>query len=372
MSRRLLLPVLLALTAFGAAACGDDGGSSTSSNTTAASPPAAATNEAATNGAAVNPATTGPSTAPTFAPIPSGTKLRVADQSQTLEMPLTLSGQKTGLPYEISWSNFAGGPPMLQAFNAGAIDIGWVADLPPINAQAAGLDIRIIATATDTGNNMKIVARKSAGIASLGDLKGKKVAYAKGTSIQTFLGAALQKANLSFDDIKPVTLPVSAGDFIAAFQSGDVDAAAWPSAWFYQYQTTHDDAVIVSDSKGLTTGQSYLITTSGVLKDPAKEAAIADFITRVIKSQQWVATNADTYIQKYSVEVQKNTPENARKAYEETGFRTWGPDDGAAIAKQQGLADLFYAVGGITKKLDVSAIFETRYNALITATAAAK
>lgn len=311
-----------------------------------------------------------------FASIPNGTQLSVGDQSTTLQTPLELSGQATKLPYSIKYANFVGGPPMLEAFNAGALDVGWMADLPTLTALAAGLDIKIVAAATDTGNNMKIVAAKGSGIKKLADLKGKSVAYAKGTSIQAFLGAALEKADLTFSDISSVTLPPTAGDFSAAFQSGGVDAAAFSSVWYHNYVAQNPGALtVVSEATGLTTGLTFLVTTSKVLNDPVKEAAIADFITRQAKAQHWVAANRETWVSTYSVGVLKLDRTIAERTLDESGVRQWLPIDTTTVTKMQSLADLVYRAQAISKPVKVKALFDKRYNptvaAVATSTAAA-
>ena len=69
--------------------------------------------------------------------IPAGTTLRVGDQLDYLKTVLRLAGEDQDFPYEVEYSAFVGGPPMLQAFQGGAIDTGFVGSTPLIFAQAA-------------------------------------------------------------------------------------------------------------------------------------------------------------------------------------------------------------------------------------------
>ena len=39
----------------------------------------------------------------------------------------------------VTWSEFAAGPPLLEALNAGSIDFGYTGDAPPIFAQSLSL-----------------------------------------------------------------------------------------------------------------------------------------------------------------------------------------------------------------------------------------
>src|SRR5262245_48927919 len=42
------------------------------------------------------------------------------------------------LGYKVVWTEFPSGPPLLEALNVGAIDLGHAGEAPPIFAQAAG------------------------------------------------------------------------------------------------------------------------------------------------------------------------------------------------------------------------------------------
>ena len=69
--------------------------------------------------------------------------LRVGDPAT--ETALKASGLIDDLDIEVEWANISGGPKTLEAFRADAIDVGSVADIPPLFAQWTGTDIKIIA-----------------------------------------------------------------------------------------------------------------------------------------------------------------------------------------------------------------------------------
>src|SRR5690349_11196688 len=50
----------------------------------------------------------------------------------------TLERRLAPLGYDITWTEFPGGPQLLEALNVGAIDFGTTGEAPPIFAQAAG------------------------------------------------------------------------------------------------------------------------------------------------------------------------------------------------------------------------------------------
>ncbi|KTT61976.1 sulfonate ABC transporter substrate-binding protein, partial [Pseudomonas oryzihabitans] len=64
-----------------------------------------------------------------------GGLLAVLKAQGTLEKALGAQG------YQVTWREFQAGPQLLEALNAGSVDIGYTGSPPPIFAQAAGVDL---------------------------------------------------------------------------------------------------------------------------------------------------------------------------------------------------------------------------------------
>ena len=75
--------------------------------------------------------------------VPDDTVLRIGDPPT--QTALEASGLIDELDVEVEWANISGGPKTLEAFRADAIDIGSVADIPPLFAHWTGTDVRIVA-----------------------------------------------------------------------------------------------------------------------------------------------------------------------------------------------------------------------------------
>jgi sulfonate transport system substrate-binding protein len=120
----------------------------------------------------------------------------------------------------VEWTEFQFGPPMLEAMRVGGIDVGAVGDTPPLFAQAARADLRYIAA--NRGAPQSILLPAGSKIQTLADLKGKKLAFGRGSSAHNFTLMALEKAGLRYDEIQPIYLgPADAGP---AFERGAIDA----------------------------------------------------------------------------------------------------------------------------------------------------
>jgi sulfonate transport system substrate-binding protein len=94
----------------------------------------------------------------------------------------------------VTWSEFPAGPPMLEALSAGSIDFGYTGEAPPIFAQAAGTPLLYVAYDPWSPKAEAIVVPKDSSIKSVADLKGKKVAFAKGSNTNFLVVAALEKS----------------------------------------------------------------------------------------------------------------------------------------------------------------------------------
>ncbi len=109
---------------------------------------------------------------------------------------------------------------MLEALNVGSIDLGSTGDIPPIFAQAAGADLVYVGVEPAKPKAEVILVPENSDIKSVADLKGRKVAFQKGSSSHNLLLRALQEAGLKFTDIQPVYL--TPADARAAFQQKNV------------------------------------------------------------------------------------------------------------------------------------------------------
>ncbi|MHB1139924.1 MAG: ABC transporter substrate-binding protein [Microthrixaceae bacterium] len=297
--------------------------------------------------------------------IPEGTTLRVGDQLGVLEIPLTISGSGDGTPYTIEYSNFLGGPLMLEAFNAGAIDVGFVADTPPVLAQAQGLDVVIVAAWENTGNQMAIVVPEGSDIESVDDLVGHDLAYQKGTVAQAFALQAFEEAEVDPGDVEPVDLSIV--DIPNALSSGNLDAGVITEPMLSLFLSQNPGARIVRDSGGLSTGLTYLIASRDSLSDPVRASVIGDYLGRLLDGLHFVNENSDSWVDAY-YKGKISVPEDiATKLSAKLGAWSFPELAAPVFEQQQAIAGLFFEAGVIPNELDAREEFDTRYNPLIAA-----
>jgi aliphatic sulfonates family ABC transporter substrate-binding protein len=172
----------------------------------------------------------------------------------------------------VEWIEFQFGPPMLEAMRVGSIDVGAVGDAPPIFAQAAHGDLLYIAA--EVGPPQGIILPAGSKIATLADLKGKKVAFGRGSSAHSFLLVALEKAGLRYDEIEPIYLsPADAG---AAFERGAIDAWSIWEPYFALFANRAGVRTLVTNRELGEQYSFFLGNGPFVRANPGLTAAVVD------------------------------------------------------------------------------------------------
>jgi sulfonate transport system substrate-binding protein len=206
----------------------------------------------------------------------------IARQQQLIEKALEPQG------ITVSWVEFTAGPPLVEALNVGAINVGWTGDAPPIFGQSAGSAIVYVAALPGNVGGEAIVAKAESGIKSVADLKGKKVAVGKGTSAHNLLIAALEKNGLAFDQIEPVYL--APADAAAAFASDKVDAWSIWDPFLAIAETRYTPTVLVRSPEVLKVNTYFLSNRDFARENPA---AVTTVVGALKVAAEWADANRD-------------------------------------------------------------------------------
>lgn len=222
-------------------------------------------------------------------------KVRVAIQNSLGASGILVAKEKGFLaeelkPYgvEIEWTNFAAGPPMNESFAAGQQDIGFIGDVPLLVAKASGQETKAIANAGYNPNTSALVVAKDSSITDVAQLKGKKVAYVKGSFGHHLLGLLLEKAGLGFSDIQEINLPVT--DIANTVQSGQADAGIiWDPNLIKSINA--GQVKVLADGTNIKRNSCYYFATESYIKDNPK--VIEAYIKAINKSYEFIKSNPD-------------------------------------------------------------------------------
>ncbi len=186
----------------------------------------------------------------------------------------------------VKWTEFPFGPPLLEAINVGSLDVGTVGEAPPIFAQAAGADLVYVGNEPPAPTAEALVVPKDSQIKSVADLKGRKIAVAKGSNANYLLIKLIEKAGLKFSDVSVVYL--APADARAAFERGRVGAwLIWDP--FLAAGEKQLGARVLADGRGAVANhQFYLAARSFAEKHPEIIHILLDEIAKV---DQWGKQN---------------------------------------------------------------------------------
>ena len=106
---------------------------------------------------------------------------------------------------QVQWTEFPGGPQLLEGLNVGAIDFGVTGETPPVFAQAAGADLLYVAYEPPAPTSEAILVPKDSTIKSVAELKGKKIVLNKGSNVHYLLVRALEDAGLKYTDVQTIS-----------------------------------------------------------------------------------------------------------------------------------------------------------------------
>lgn len=257
---------------------------------------------------------------------------------------------------EVKWTEFQSGPPHFEAMASNRLDFGQVGNSPVVAAQAADIPFKEISNSSDGLKANAILVQKNSSIKSLKDLKGKKIAVAKGSSGFNLLYRALDKAGLNPDkDVQIIQLQPDEAQ--PAFETGSVDA--W-SIWepFITFQKIEHGARVLEDGESLNVYSPGFTIVRTKFADAHPELVV-EFLKVYEKARIWQEENLDEAINIYA-EAKKIEPEVVRKVLENNQALN-KPISEEIINAQQETADFQYSMEAIKQKIDASKVVDNTY-----------
>lgn len=267
--------------------------------------------------------------------------------------------------YNVEYSVFQGGNLCLEAMAANEIDLTVTSEIPPVAASLTsnGGNFKIALISGSSPQDQELVALKKSGISKVSQLKGKKVGYVANTTAEYFLNVMLERAGLSWKDIKPVK--ITTADGVTALVNGDIDAFA---SYGNSINAAKNSGAVTLDSAiDILSGNFPVEISDSALADSAKVDAIADYLARVDKAFDWALSHQEEWA-KIQAEPTGMTTQDT-----ETLFKDSVSDKGyinkflevtdSSIKSEQSVADTFYKLGDLEQKVDVSKLYDKDFYA---------
>ena len=263
----------------------------------------------------------------------------------------TLEKRLAPMHVRVTWTEFLGGPALLEAMGAESVDFGTTGDAPPIFAQAAGVPLVYVGVEPGVPHGEAVIVPASSPLRTIGDLRGKKIAVLKGSNSHNLLVHVLQAGGLTPADVTSVFLKPS--DARAAFENGSVDA--W-SIWdpYYAAAQTALKTRTISDGIGSTgkvidqNHQFFLASRDFAQANPRIIRAVMDDLKA---TEAYGAAHRDEVVRLLSPAMGMD-PAAVKLAVGRLAFGVL-PIDADILASQQDIADTMQGLHLIPKKLDV-------------------
>ena len=265
--------------------------------------------------------------------------LVVARQQAVLEK------QFAGRQVAIKWVEFTSGPPMMEAMSTGSIDFGAVGDSPPVFAQAAGANIVYVAGSPIT-NGQGILVPANSPIRAIGDLRGKRIGFGKGTSAHNLLIATLEKAGLTYADITPVYL--SPPDAVPAFANGSIDAWAIWDPYLAIGEKRQNGRILINAHEVARTN-SFFIANRDFAN--ANGQHVRDVIKGLSDAANWAEAHRTEVAE--TLAAVTNVPLDVQTVAANRASFAIGPITDDIVETQQAVADRFHRLGLIPRHIAV-------------------
>ncbi|HEX2560138.1 ABC transporter substrate-binding protein [Phenylobacterium sp.] len=277
--------------------------------------------------------------APLPTQIPPGTTLAIGDP--TTQAVLEHTGWAKDLPFTIKWAEISGGPGITEAFHAKVLDGGSAMNIPPIHATWIGIPVRIVAIRQRADwrerPTFQLAIAPRAGIDSLADLKGKRIAFSPGQAQGELVLKVLQSQGLTAKDVTLVELPSTSADaYINAMVAGQVDAApigAGTPTKRYLDGYARDGARVLAH--GQRDDFQTLYVREEVLRDPAKAAALRQYVQLWARAIAWQNENRSEWTSVYYRDRQGLSADDAAHAVAAEGERIVPADWTGAVRLEQ-------------------------------------
>ncbi len=263
----------------------------------------------------------------------------------------TLEKRLAPLGVSVTWTEFLGGPALLEAMGAESIDFGITGDAPPIFAQAAGVPLVYVGVEPASPHGEAVIVLDGSPIKSVADLRGKRIALNRGSNVHNLLVRVLQANGMTINDVNAIYLKPS--DARPAFENGSVDAWVIWDPYLAAAQTAYKTREI-ADGVGpnghvIDENREYFLATRDF------DAKNADIVRALMAD----LTETEAYAAKHRPEMVKllaplmgMDPAAVKLAIDRLSFGVQPMTD-KLFESQQDIADVFAGLNLIPAKIDV-------------------
>ena len=167
----------------------------------------------------------------------------------------------------------------------GSVQLATAAELVATINSFTRPDLAFIASISSSANQIKVVARRSAGVSAPASLAGKRIGTVVGSSAEYFLDSWLLFHNLSARN--QTIVPMTPDKMVRALQQGDIDAAAiWEPVATNALVALGADGLLLPAPRVYT--QHFGLLTTRAMLD-AQQADLLKLLQALLRAERWIA-----------------------------------------------------------------------------------
>jgi len=260
----------------------------------------------------------------------------------------TLERELAAKNIKVEWvgpfPNFA---PVLEAINAGSVDLAAGGDIPAISGLAGGVPVCLLAYRPAVPQAEALLVRADSPIKAPTDLVGKTVAVNRGGWGEHLLLKVLEKENVPKEQVKRAYM--SPTDAMPALMQGHVDAWAMWDPGLAIAEVDHPTRRIASGEAAPHYGV-YVVHRQALSDKATAISAVLD----VIKQEgEWVTTKPDEAagVLEKALSV---SPKAAKQAFERKPVEKVLPLEPRVLTDIQNSADWMLEQKAIPKRVDIA------------------
>lgn len=193
---------------------------------------------------------------------------------------------------DVTLKSYASGKLALLAMLGGEVQVATSSEVPVMSNLFKKQGFSIFGTIGMADNEVKIVARRDAGINKPSDLKGKRIATQKNSAVHFFLYSFL-----IYNDIDESELNLSymhALEIVPALKNGDIDAFSMREPFIQQAKNNLGDNIVIFERPGIYTKTFNLIAYDKyMVENPEVTRKI---LRSIIKTEQFMKQNREVSI----------------------------------------------------------------------------
>ena len=269
---------------------------------------------------------------------------------------------------EVEYLTFDGGSAASVALGSGQLDLMYTGNNPALRLAASGADVKAIGlSAWVPQNDTLVIVPTDSAPQTLGDLKGRRVAYLVGTVRHSVFSKALASVGLSTADVESFNFGIENSG--PAMSRGDIDAIVESSGVAQKLVDAGAARVLFDASGNPEWSVPYIITGNGGFLRQYPQVATR-LLEEDIRLAKWVDAHPEETIGIFVKET-GNAEKSVRATYKDDVFYQDPEITDAAVEALKG-EEAFMAANGLIKgKVDYDAWIDRSFYAAAVAGLAA-